>query len=236
MRRGPHGGPGRRQRRRRSYVLITLGMIQQYDDPAKARSLYAAGRARAAAAGNPEIELRALQNLAWLEYKLGDLAATRATCDDGAEVAERTGLDWSRLGIGMRRTQCMVCYRVGAWDECERLAGAVPERVMTLAAQQLAAEGLAVQVARGRSDAPKRLHDLVALAGASQFLDGDVAVREAELATWQGDLDRARSAIQRALAAVDAVEHLDKVMDVAWIGMKGRHGRGRACRTRSYGR
>jgi len=92
---------------------------------------------------------------------------------------------------------------------------------MTLAAQQLAAEGLAVQVARGRAVAPKRLHDLVALAGASQFLDGDVAVREAELATWQGDLDRARSAIQRALAAVDAVEHLDKAMDVAWIGMKG---------------
>jgi len=29
-------------------VLITLGMIQQYDDPAQARSLYAAGRARAA--------------------------------------------------------------------------------------------------------------------------------------------------------------------------------------------
>jgi DNA-binding CsgD family transcriptional regulator/tetratricopeptide (TPR) repeat protein len=202
-------------------VLITLGMIQQYDDPAKARSLYAAGRARAADAGNPEIELRALQNLAWLEYKLGDLAATRATCDDGVELAERTGLGWSRVGIGMRRTQCIVCYRVGAWDECERLAGAVPERVMTLAAQQLAAEGLAVQVARGRSVASKRLHDLVALAGASEFLDGDVAVREAELATWQGDLDRARSAIHRALAAVDAVEHLDKVMDVAWICMKG---------------
>jgi DNA-binding CsgD family transcriptional regulator len=202
-------------------VLITLGMIQQHDDPAKARSLYAAGRARAAAAGNPEIELRAVQNLAWLEYKQGDLAATRATCDDGAELAERTGLGWSRLGIGMRRTQCIVCYRVGAWDECERLARAVPERVMTLAAQQLAAEGLAVQVARGRSVATKRLHNLVALAGASQFLDGDVAVREAELATWQGDLDRARSTIQRALAAIDAVEHLDKVMDVAWICMKG---------------
>jgi class 3 adenylate cyclase/DNA-binding CsgD family transcriptional regulator/tetratricopeptide (TPR) repeat protein len=202
-------------------VLITLGMIQQYDDPAQARSLYAAGRARAADAGSPEIELRALQNLAWLEYKLGDLTATRATCDDGVELAERTGLGWSRIGIGMRRTQCIVCYRVGAWDECERLAGAVPERVMTLAAQQLAAEGLAVQVARGRSVASKRLHDLVALAGASQFLDGDVAVREAELATWQGDLDRARSAIHRALAAIDAVEHLDKVMDVAWICMKG---------------
>ena len=40
-------------------VLITLGVIEQYDDPAKACSLFAAARAQAAGAGNPEIELRA---------------------------------------------------------------------------------------------------------------------------------------------------------------------------------
>ena len=59
-------------------VLVTLGMIEEYDDPANARSLYAAGRARAAAAGNLEIESRALQDLAWLEFELGNLAAARA--------------------------------------------------------------------------------------------------------------------------------------------------------------
>ena len=34
-------------------VLVTQGMIEEHDDPASARPLYAAGRARAAAAGNP---------------------------------------------------------------------------------------------------------------------------------------------------------------------------------------
>jgi tetratricopeptide (TPR) repeat protein len=170
-------------------VLITLGMIAEWDDPAKARSLYGAGRARAADAGNLEIELRALQDLAVLEANLGNLAAARALYDEGVELADRTGLGWS--GVGMRGAQCMVCYLIGDWDECERLIAAAPERVMTLAVQHLAAHGLAVQVARGRSDVPQRLRHLAALAGADPYLD--VAVREADLAIWQGDLDRARS-------------------------------------------
>ena len=199
-------------------VLITLGMIQEWDDPAKARSLYGAGRARAADAGNLEIELRALQDLAGMESNLGNLAAAQALYAEGVELAERTGLGWS--GVGMRGALCSVCYLIGDWDECERLIAAVPERVMTLAVQHVAAHGLAVQVARGRSDVSQRLQDLVALAGPTQFL-GDVAVREADLAIWQGDLDRARSAVQRALAAVDATEHPDKAIDVVWVGMKG---------------
>jgi DNA-binding CsgD family transcriptional regulator len=200
-------------------VLITLGMIEEWDDPAKARSLYGAGRARAADAGNLEIELRALQDLAVLELNLGNLAAARSLYDEGVELTDRTGLGWS--GVGMRGALCSVCYLIGDWDECERLIAAVPERVMTLAVQHVAAHGLAVQVARGRSDVPQRLQDLVALAGVNQFLDGEVAVREADLAIWQGDLDRARSAVQRAFAILDAAEHPDKAIDVVWVCMKG---------------
>ena len=76
-------------------------------------------------------------------------------------------------------------------------------------------------VARGRSVARKRLNRLVELVGIDPYLDRDVAVREADLATWQGDLDRARSAIQRALAAADAIEHLEQPLEVAWVSMKG---------------
>jgi DNA-binding NarL/FixJ family response regulator len=202
-------------------VLITLGMIEQYDDPAKARSLYAAGRARAADAGNLEIEVRALLDLAALEGQLGNLAAAGAAVDDGAELAQRTGLGWSRFGIDLRSGQFMVRYLNGDWDESERLAAAIPELVTTLAVAELAADGLAVQVARGRSVAPRRLRHLVALAGVDHCLDKDVAVREAELATWQGDLDRARSAVRRALAAADAIAHLDQELEVAWVSMKG---------------
>ncbi len=202
-------------------VLITLGMIEQHDDPIGARRLYEAARARAAEAGNLEIELRVLNNLAWLEYQLGNLVAASALFDGGAELAHRNGLSWSGFGIEMRSGQIVVCYEAGAWDESEQLSATVLELATTPGEAQLAAFGLAVQVARGRPDAAKCLHQLVASAAADPHVDKEVAVWEAELATWQGDFDRARSAIQRALAAVDAIERLEQPVTAAWVCMKG---------------
>jgi len=202
-------------------VLITLGMVEQYHDPASARSLFAAARAQAAAAGNLEIELRALYDDAEVAKQLGDLTAAGAGFDDGAELARQHGLGWSRFGIFMRREQLAVRYLTGDWDECERLLAAVPELVTTLAAAQVAAPGLGVLVARARPAAPVRLRQLAGLAGADPFLDRDVAVWEAELAGWQGDLERARSAIRRGLAAADAVEIFDQALEGAWVAMNG---------------
>jgi DNA-binding NarL/FixJ family response regulator len=202
-------------------VLVSLGMLEEYNDPVSARSLYAAGRVRAAAAGNLEIESRAVQNLGWLEYTLGNLAAARAAFDDGAELAQQTGLGWSRFGIGMHQGQYIIHYFTGDWDECERLAAAVPDLITTLTVAKLAVEGLPVQIARGRSVAAKRLRQLLAFTGVDPGLDKDVAVWEAELATWQGDLDRARLAIQRALADADMIEDLDQPLEITWVCMKG---------------
>lgn len=202
-------------------VLVTMGMIEQYDDPASALRLYEAARARAAAASNLEIEGRALIDLGGLEYQLGNLVAARALFDDGAEVAQRSGLSWSGFGIEMRSGQILVRYLAGAWDEAERLAAAVPELVTTLAAARLAAAGLTVEVARGRPVAAKRLRQLRAFTGTDPHLDPEVAVSKAELATWQGDLDRARSAIQQADTAVDAMEHAEQPVTAAWVCMKG---------------
>ena len=202
-------------------VLITLGMIEQYHDPAKARSLFAAARAQAAGAGNLEIELRAVYDDAEVGKQLGDLASAGAGFDDGAELARRSGLGWSRFGIYMRREQLAVRYLTGDWDGCERLLAAVPELVTTLAAAQVAVQGLGVLVARARPAAPARLRQLAGLAGADPFLDRDVAVWEAELAGWQGDLERARSAIRRGLAAADAVEIFDQALEGAWVAMNG---------------
>ncbi len=201
-------------------VLITLGMIEQYDDPAKACSLFAAARAQAAGAGNPEIELRALYDLAEVSNQLGDLATACAASDEGAELAERTGLGWSGVALFVRRTQFRARYRTGDWDECERLLAAVPE-LTTLAVAEVVAQGLGVLVARARPDAPVRLRRLVGLAGADPVLDRDVAVWEAELASWQGDLERARSAIRRGLVAADADELLDQALEGAWVAMNG---------------
>jgi len=201
-------------------VLITLGMVEQYDDPARACSLFAAARAQAADAGSPEIELRALYDLAEVQDQLGNLTAARAAFDDGVELAQRTGLGWSWFGIFVRRGQIRVRYRAGDWDECERLTAAASE-LTTLAVARVVAEGLGVLVARGRPAAPKRLRQLLALTGTEPGLDKNAAVWEAELAAWQGDLDRARSAIRRALAAADAIEIFDQALEGAWVAMNG---------------
>jgi DNA-binding CsgD family transcriptional regulator len=202
-------------------VLITLGMVEQFDDPAGACSRFAAARAQAAEAGNPEIELRALYDFAQVSNELGDLASAGAAFDEGAELAWRTGHSWSRFGILLRRRQIGVRYLTGDWDGCERLVAAVPELVTTLATAEVVAEGLAVAVARGHPAASARLRQLVALSGTIPDLDKNVAVWEAELATWQGDLDRARSAIQRALAAADAIGHFDQAFEWTWVCMNG---------------
>ena len=202
-------------------ALITLGMIEQYDDPASACTRFAAARALAAAAGSPEIELRALYCLAEVSSQLGELASACAAFYEGGELAERTGLGWSGMGVYLRRGQLKARYRTGDWDECERLLAAVPELVTTLAAAQVVAQGLGVLVARDRPAAAVRLRRLAGLGGADPFLDRDVAVWEAELAGWQGDLERARSAIRRGLAAADAVEVFDQALEGAWVAMNG---------------
>jgi DNA-binding CsgD family transcriptional regulator/tetratricopeptide (TPR) repeat protein len=198
-------------------VLVTQGMIEEHDDPASARPLYEAGRARAAAAGNPGIESRALQDLAWLEFDLGNLAAARAVFDEGVELTQRTGLGWSDIGITMRRGQCLVRYEAGDWDECERLAAAVPGLAPALAVVELGAAALLVEVGRGRP-AAKRLRDLAALAGLAHVIDMEVAALEADQATWQGDLERAWSAVQRGLAILDTGQfRASPTVENAWI-------------------
>jgi DNA-binding NarL/FixJ family response regulator/tetratricopeptide (TPR) repeat protein len=217
-------------------VLSTLGMVEQYDDPAGARSRFAAARAQAAGAGDPEVELRALYDNAEVGRQLGELASARAGFDDGAELAQRSGLGWSRFGIFMRRGQLAVRYLTGDWDGCERLLANVPELVTTLAAAQVVAQGLGVLVARARPAAPVRLRQLVGLAGADPMLDKDVAICEAELASWQGDLDRARSAVRRGLAAAASIEHFDQALEAARVAAKGLSGEAaRAERAREAG-
>jgi DNA-binding CsgD family transcriptional regulator/tetratricopeptide (TPR) repeat protein len=201
-------------------VLLSLGMIEQYDDPAGACTRFVAARAQAAAAGNPEIELRALYCLAEVSSQLGDLASACAAFDEGAELVERTGLGWSGMTIFLRRGQLKARYRTGDWDECEGLIAAVPE-FTTLAVAEVVAQGLGVLVARARPAASMWLRQLAGLAGADAALDRDVAVWEAGLAAWQGDLEGARSAIRRGLAAADAVEIFDQALEGAWVAMNG---------------
>ena len=190
VRRGPGGCPRRRQHRRGGRCPDHPGHDRAVPGTGQRPVLFAAARAQAATAGNPEIELRALYDDAEVGWQMGELASAGAGFDDGAELARRSGLGWSRFGIFMRRGQLAVRYLTGDWDECERLLAAIPELVTTLAAAKVVAQGLGVLVARARPDAPVRLRQLAGLVGADPLLDRDVAVWEAELASWQGDLEQ----------------------------------------------
>lgn len=199
-------------------ALITLGMIEQHDHSASAGRLFAAGRARAVDAGKPEVEARALLDLAWLELALGNLETARAVFDDGVQLAERTGLAWSWFGIAMRREQLLVRYEAGDWDDGERLAAAIPDLAPTLAVAALGAAALPVEVGRGRPTVPKRLRTLAALVGLDDVADVEVAGLEAEQAVWQGDLDQASSAVRRGLATIDASQYrIFQEVDDVWI-------------------
>jgi DNA-binding CsgD family transcriptional regulator len=149
-------------------------------------------------------ELRALYCLAEVSSQLGDLASACAAFDEGAELAERTGLGWSGMGIFLRRGQLKARYRTGDWDECERLLAAVPD-LTTLAVADVVVQGLGVLVARARPAASLWLRRLAGLGGADPALD----------------LEGARSAIRRGLAAADAVEIFDQALEGAWVAMNG---------------
>ena len=74
------------------------------------------------------------------------------------------------------------------------------------------------EVGRGRPAAAKRLRDLAALAGLDPVIDMEVAGLEADQATWQGDLERATSAVQRGLAILDTGQfRASPTVENAWI-------------------
>ena len=115
----------------------------------------------------------------------------------------------------------MVRYETGDWDDCERLGATVPDLVTSLPVARLAAAILPVQVGRGRAAATKRLRELAALSGLDTITALDFLGVEADHATWHGDVERARLAIQRALAIHDASSRSEEPGDQAWFGALG---------------
>jgi DNA-binding CsgD family transcriptional regulator len=78
-----------------------------------------------------------------------------------------------------------------------------------------------VQVGQGRAAAAKRLRELAAWSGLDTITALDFLGVEADHATWQGDLERARSAVKRGLATHDASSRHQEPGDQAWFGALG---------------
>jgi hypothetical protein len=181
-----------------SHALTTLGILEHRRDAVDtARSLLCAARRRAAAVGSRVLELRALCNLSSLELDAGNLAKARAVAVDAAELAERAGLSSSVYGIEARLVGSIAHYQAGDWDAAERLTIRVDDRRPT--AGPVSAVSLFVEVGRGRRTAEERIARRAEQRGNDPWLAFQAGGCEADLACWQGDLDRARAVIRTTL-------------------------------------
>lgn len=196
-----------------AYALIALGMAEFHGDVDTARARLRDARARAIGVHNRPLELRARHYLGALELELGNLDAACAALTDAFELAKRSGLSWSAVGVDTRVIRYVAHYAAGDWDEAERLAASIDDRGPRVG--ELSVVSLYVEVGRGQPAAVDRLRWLAMLR-----YDDDVWVAyvagacEADLACWQGDLDRARALVQSTLARVERAGERWLLLDI----------------------
>jgi DNA-binding CsgD family transcriptional regulator/tetratricopeptide (TPR) repeat protein len=198
-------------------ALITLGLVEDYEDPAPALELFRQAKALAIRAQDPLIALRALHDIAAVEHEAGNLPAAVAAVDEAASLAQSVGLTWSQTGVHMRAMRCYFRYFAGDWELSCQLADEV-DAPTAAAAPPLSVFALAVEIGRGLPRARSRLAQLEELPATRRNLPVVLANWGAEQALWDGDLDQVRTTIQDGLAAADARWALDRVI-LATLGL-----------------
>lgn len=111
----------------RADVMITLGQLSvenRQTEEGRANLRTAAELARRA--GNAQIELRAMYNLAIGSYESGLIADALTWVDEGLERAARTGATTSQYSLEMRYVRALALYTLGRWDEALAAAGQAP--------------------------------------------------------------------------------------------------------------
>jgi DNA-binding CsgD family transcriptional regulator len=179
-------------------LLILMVLARRSDGSDGARALVEQARERAASGRDRLRELEALGYLGTTELDAGNLPAAGAILAEAVTLAERTGLTWSPSGVEARLLRILARYEAGEWDEAESLAVAPDDR--SPAAAFLSAAALYVEVGRGRSSAAERLARLAPLREQDTYVAFLTGGCEADLARWQGDLDRASEVARSTLA------------------------------------
>ncbi|MFB9909529.1 helix-turn-helix transcriptional regulator [Allokutzneria oryzae] len=129
---------------------ISLAIFDEYAArPKKARERQLIARDRALEVGALSVELRAWYNLCVNLYDQGELSSALALIDKSVARAEQVGLTWSAYGLETRLLQVVARYMLGDWDGAEAAAELPGRAVPDLAAAEVAAAGLHVQVGRG---------------------------------------------------------------------------------------
>jgi DNA-binding CsgD family transcriptional regulator/tetratricopeptide (TPR) repeat protein len=185
-------------------ALLTLaGLEQRLDKVDVGRSLLREARARAAAAADRALQLRAQLLLGVLELDDGNLTAAVAALEEAVALAESSGLTWSGYGVEARRQCCYAYYQIGRWDQVERVSAGPDER--SPAAAELSAVALFVEVGRGRPGAAERLARIQELHGDSEWAAYHAGGCGVDLACWQDVLDQARARASATLAGLEAI-------------------------------
>jgi DNA-binding CsgD family transcriptional regulator len=177
----------------RGLVIVSI-LELRFGDVEAARLLLRDADLAAAAARNRSLELQARHGLGAFELDLGNLAAACAALDQATELAEHSGLVWSGYGIDSRVLRCIAHYEAGSWDEAERVAGTADER-----RPAVSAAALYVEVGRGRAVAVERLARLAPYRKVDPYVAYLAGGNEADLARWQGDLERSSELARETL-------------------------------------
>jgi DNA-binding CsgD family transcriptional regulator/tetratricopeptide (TPR) repeat protein len=186
-----------------THALITLAVLEvRHDNADEARSLLRDARTRAAAIGARYQELRAQYTLGTLELDIGNLPAACATLEEAVAMAEQSGLTWSQFGINSGALRSFAYYAAGKWDEAERIAAALDNRMS--GAGSLSAAALFVEIGRGHARSEQRLAQAEPVWSEDFWVAYLAGGCGADFALWKGDLDGARAAVQTALNSLDA--------------------------------
>jgi DNA-binding CsgD family transcriptional regulator len=160
-------------------------------------------RLRAVEAEAPDVELRAIYNLAVTRQEQGKLDVGAEVIDSGAGRAAELGLTWSPYGLELRWLQVLAHYARGAWDDAAEAAAPPGDQVSDVISALIAVAGGLVQVARGRFTEAERM---LARVRPQWERDSQIAqlagVAGAELACWQGRPDAAADLIDEAIDVV----------------------------------
>ena len=158
-------------------------------------------RELARTAGNLQVEMRALYNLALGCYEGGDMDQCLSWVGEGLDRARRSGLLSSPYAMELHYLQSLLLYTLGRWDECMETATA-DVTLLTANSGLVTAPALYVALARGEF--------AVAVGGSRALLDGPpdwmaslvASIVLIDAAALRGD---AEDCVRQLSAAVDTL-------------------------------
>ncbi|GAA4547792.1 helix-turn-helix transcriptional regulator [Pseudonocardia xishanensis] len=183
-------------------ALISLAVLEEFEGRGwRSRELLTEAMPQARESGNTGVELRIFYNRGMSLLEEGALGAAADEFAAGGRRAVETGTTWSAYGMDMRVAQLISEFMAGRWDAAERTARLGGARVAPAVAGRLAAAGLLVDVARGRSaEAERRWRELDSRSQEDDQVVLLLGQAGTELALWRGDRAEALRRAETALA------------------------------------